>query len=158
GGARRAADRRQDDGGGGDDGPRRAAPHRRTAAGLRIDRRRLGRDRRPRAADAGRAAGRSAELMTEAREPARARAGGAWLWRVGSALPLLIGAVAIWRVLGPAIMSYDSMQQYEQAMTGRYNDWHPPLLALLLRLALRLGGGIATLMLLQTMAGLLAVQ
>ena len=61
------------------------------------------------------------------------------LLRAAAALPLLVAALVIWRVLGPAIMSPDSLAQYRQAVSGVYNDWHPPLVALALHVVLRAG-------------------
>ncbi|WP_158295638.1 hypothetical protein [Crenalkalicoccus roseus] len=29
----------------------------------------------------------------------------------------------------PGVMRPDSFHQYEQAITGRYTDWHPPVMA-----------------------------
>lgn len=58
---------------------------------------------------------------------------------IGVALALAIGcALLIW----PGIAVYDTVRQYEQALAGSYDDWHPPVMARLwgALLALHLGG------------------
>lgn len=42
-----------------------------------------------------------------------------------SALPMAASLMFFW----PGIVSYDAVGQYAQAMTGRYDDWHPPVMA-----------------------------
>lgn len=44
---------------------------------------------------------------------------------------------------------YDSVRQYQQALTGVYEDWHPPIMARLWAVLLPLGGGAAPLFVLQ---------
>ena len=53
--------------------------------------------------------------------PARA----ATLVGAGAAL-LCGGALFIW---WPGVAAYDSVEQYRQALTGVYDDWHPPVMA-----------------------------
>ncbi|RPH57399.1 hypothetical protein EHM82_01390 [bacterium] len=67
-------------------------------------------------------------------------------------------AVLIWRVFYPGLMSADSISQYGQALAGLYNDWHPPLMAIALKITLALGGTIGLLMLAQCLAGVFGVR
>ncbi len=74
--------------------------------------------------------------------------------------PLMVAslcAVAIWSVFYPAIMSADSIDYYEQALTGRYHDWQPPLVALVLHAVMRLNGSLGLLTLIQCFACCLGV-
>ncbi len=58
---------------------------------------------------------------------------------IGVALGLAIGSALL---LWPGIAVYDTVRQYEQALQGSYDDWHPPIMARLwgLLLALHIGG------------------
>jgi hypothetical protein len=67
-------------------------------------------------------------------------------------------ALALWRLFFPGLMSTDSIAQYGQALTGQYNDWHPPLMAIVLHLVFSLGGAIGILMLGQCLAGVFGVR
>jgi hypothetical protein len=67
-------------------------------------------------------------------------------------------ALALWRLFFPGLMSSDSIAQYGQALTGLYNDWHPPLMAIVLHLVFLLGGAIGILMLGQCLAGVFGVR
>ncbi|HVU34448.1 MAG TPA: DUF6020 family protein [Opitutaceae bacterium] len=53
--------------------------------------------------------------------------------------PLVLACVACWSVFWlanfPAVMTPDSMSQWQQTLTGRYNDWHPVVHTLLIRVA-----------------------
>lgn len=57
-------------------------------------------------------------------------------------LPLGLAA-GIWLALvlltWPGIVTYDGMVQYGQALAGRYDDWHPPVMAVLWAFAVRAG-------------------
>ncbi|MBI0474114.1 hypothetical protein D9601_01870 [Sphingomonas sp. MA1305] len=44
---------------------------------------------------------------------------------IGMALLFLASATLFW----PGYVQYDSLAQYEQALSGRYEDWHPPIMA-----------------------------
>ena len=68
-----------------------------------------------------------------------------------------VAAVAVWLVFRPGLLSFDSIDQYRQALTGAYTDWHPPLLSLLLHAVLALGGSLGPLMLGQCLAGAFGV-
>jgi hypothetical protein len=67
-------------------------------------------------------------------------------------------ALVLWRVFFPGLMSQDSILQYGQALTGRYNDWQPPLLAIAIKVTLGLGGALGLLMLGQCLAGIFGVR
>ena len=56
--------------------------------------------------------------------------------------------LALW---WPGVALYDSVDQYRQALTGAYDDWHPPIMAHLWRLLLFAGGGQAPMFVLQAM-------
>ena len=60
-------------------------------------------------------------------------------------LPLLIAAVLLGLAcvvaLWPGVATYDTLSQYAQATSGRYDDWHPPVMARLW--AVLLGAGLA---------------
>src|SRR6476661_6366821 len=75
-----------------------------------------------------------------------------------SKLLLVVLGLILWRVFFPALMSYDSVIQFNQAWVGRYNDWHPPLLAVALHLFLKAGRNIGALMLVQCLAGLFGLR
>jgi hypothetical protein len=77
--------------------------------------------------------------------------------RISQLLLLVLGLI-LWRVFFPALMSYDSTIQFNQAWVGRYNDWHPPLLAVVLHLFLKAGRNIGALMLAQCLAGLFGLR
>jgi hypothetical protein len=68
----------------------------------------------------------------------------AWIWSAGEAVRSL--PVSLWLVLFaailsmfwtavcfPAHMSNDSIDMWGQAVSGRYNDWHPPAMTLVMR-------------------------
>jgi hypothetical protein len=74
-------------------------------------------------------------------------------------LALVIGAaLLIWRIFFPALMSFDSWVQFRQAWAGQYDDWHPPLMAIVLHECFRLGRGIGLVTFVQCLAGLLGVR
>lgn len=77
--------------------------------------------------------------------------------RISQLLLVVLGLI-LWRVFFPALMSYDSVIQFNQAWVGRYNDWHPPLLAVILHLFLKAGRNIGALMLAQCLAGLFGLR
>ncbi|MEA2604212.1 MAG: hypothetical protein QOF89_5204 [Acidobacteriota bacterium] len=66
-------------------------------------------------------------------------------------------ALLLWRLFFPGLMSIDSIIQYGQALTGQYNDWQPPLMAIVLHAVFSLGGAIGLLMLGQCVAGVFGV-
>jgi hypothetical protein len=65
-----------------------------------------------------------------------------------AAAALLFAATLL--VFWPGIALYDGVEQYGQALTGDYDDWHPPVMARLWSLLLRAWPGAAPMFLLQT--------
>ncbi|MEA2998228.1 MAG: hypothetical protein QOK17_61 [Sphingomonadales bacterium] len=65
-----------------------------------------------------------------------------------AAAALLFAATLI--VFWPGIALYDSVEQYRQAISGAYDDWHPPVMARLWSLLLGAWPGTAPMFLLQT--------
>ncbi|KKW89601.1 hypothetical protein [Sphingobium chungbukense] len=71
-------------------------------------------------------------------------------------------AVALSLSYWPGLVTYDSVRQYDQALSGAFDDWHPPMMEGLWRLILPLWPGPAPMLLLQLglyaagMAGLIA--
>jgi len=77
-------------------------------------------------------------------------------YRLKKIIPVFITiiiALIIWGICYPAFMNGDSLVQYGQALTGNYDDWHPPIMAILLQYVLKLGGGIGFITLIQTVMG-----
>lgn len=65
-------------------------------------------------------------------------------------LAALLLAVASAAIAWPGIAAYDATTQFTQAITGQYDDWHPPIMARLWSLFLRAGAwGTAPMLLLQ---------
>lgn len=95
--------------------------------------------------------------MTKNLESPAVPADRSWRERLPDILTAAV-AFVIWRVFFPALMSPDSVAQYEQAVTGNYNDWHPPLMAIVLKVVLASGGAIGILMLGQCLAGVFGVR
>ena len=68
-------------------------------------------------------------------------------WPAGVAA-LLFG-LCVWQ-MWPGIAAYDTIKQYEQALSGRYDDWHPPIMARLWAVMLAAGArGTAPMLVLQ---------
>ena len=49
----------------------------------------------------------------------------------------------------PGVMIWDSIRQYDQALSGRFDDWHPPLMEWIWRLLSHLASGPSPMLLLQ---------
>ena len=62
-----------------------------------------------------------------------------------------------WLVFRPGLMSWDSLVQYRQAVTWRFDDHHPPLMAVCLAAVRSCGGDLEHLMLAQCCCGVLGV-
>jgi hypothetical protein len=80
-----------------------------------------------------------------------------WLGRILAFAPPVLAAVvgvAVWEVFRPGLLDGDGVTQMAMA-TGQsaLSDWYPPLLALSMVWALRTGGGLSALTLLQAVAG-----
>lgn len=71
---------------------------------------------------------------------------------------LFIIAIIIWQIFYPGLMSPDSLDQYGQALSGVYNDWHPPVMSIILHFIMKLGGGIGLMILLQCLAALFGMR
>jgi hypothetical protein len=71
---------------------------------------------------------------------------------------LSLVALVIWQIYYPGLMSPDSIAQYQQAQTGYFNDWHPPLMSIVLWVIMKLGGGISLLIFLQCLLALLGLR
>jgi hypothetical protein len=74
----------------------------------------------------------------------------AWTATRGGLLPLLVGALFVANVVlhFPGTMSNDSINQYAEAVSGRYTDWHPPVMAWLWSVLRLVGDGPAPFLLL----------
>jgi hypothetical protein len=67
-------------------------------------------------------------------------------------------AVALWRLFYPGLLSADSIDQYGQACVGLFNNWHPPLMAIVLHGVFRAGASLGLLTLGQCLAVLLGLR
>lgn len=61
----------------------------------------------------------------------------------------MIAAVATIALFRPGIATYDSITQYRQALTGAYDDWHPPAMARLWAALHPLGDGAMPMLVVQ---------
>jgi hypothetical protein len=80
-----------------------------------------------------------------------------WVGPVVSLAPAFLAAavgVAVWEVFRPGFLDGDGVGQMRMA-TGEWpqGDWYPPLLALSMSWALKAGGGLSVLTLMQSVAG-----
>lgn len=57
---------------------------------------------------------------------------------ISYALPLIVSGTLCLLTFFPGIMSPDSVDQWSQALSGYYSDWHPTIYALLMRLTMTL--------------------
>ena len=64
---------------------------------------------------------------------------------IAGALLLAASVTLFW----PGYAEYDTLRQYEQAVSGQLDDWHPPVMARLWQALLPLGHGTAPLLVLQ---------
>ncbi|MGL4313803.1 MAG: hypothetical protein ACRCSO_07400 [Sphingomonas sp.] len=72
--------------------------------------------------------------------------------RLPLALALLIGLIGLVLTLAafwPGIMTWDSVRQYDQALSGKFDDWHPPAMEGLWRVLIPIRQGPAPMFLLQ---------
>lgn len=65
------------------------------------------------------------------------------------ALPLLAGGIAISLLYWPGLVTYDGLRQYDQALSGQFDDWHPPMMEWIWRWLLPLWAGPAPMLTLQ---------
>lgn len=56
----------------------------------------------------------------------------------GATLLLVLGSLALF---WPGVVTYDGVAQFGQALSGKFDDWHPPIMAWLWRALHRLAGG-----------------
>jgi hypothetical protein len=80
--------------------------------------------------------------------------------RLGTyAPPTLIALMALfwWMVFYPGLLSFDSVDQYRQGVTGQYSTTRPPIMAIAVAMTRSVGGDIQHLMLIQCEAALLGV-
>jgi hypothetical protein len=73
-------------------------------------------------------------------------------------LAAIAAAVLIWFFFSPGIMSSDSLDQYRQALVGKFHNWHPPIMSIVLWAVMARGGDIGALMLMQCIAGVLGIR
>ncbi|NPC57289.1 glycosyltransferase family protein [Caenimonas soli] len=83
-------------------------------------------------------------------EPVKRGVASAWAGVHASFLALLVGALFAANVVlhFPGTMTNDSINQYAEAISGRYTDWHPPVMAWLWSLLRLVGDGPAPFLLL----------
>lgn len=85
------------------------------------------------------------------------------LWSSPRLRDVLLFAVAsawvlvLFTTFRPGLMSWDSLQQYEQGLSGHYGNWHPPVVCLLNGIAARIAGSPWPLLLVQLVAIALAM-
>ena len=72
-------------------------------------------------------------------------------YRATAILYLIVGAAALIHLAAawPGMLVWDSIRQYGQALSGHYDDWHPPAMTWLWRHALRVRAGPSPMLLLQ---------
>jgi hypothetical protein len=68
---------------------------------------------------------------------------------VALALALLLAALLQAAAFWPGIMTWDAVRQYGEALTGHYDDWHPPAMDWLWRQLLMIHAGPAPMLVLQ---------
>ena len=68
------------------------------------------------------------------------------LWPACAAAILFLLALLLF---SPGVAMYDTVRQYEQALSGHYNDWHPPIMARLWSWLIPLGRGTEPMLALQ---------
>lgn len=68
---------------------------------------------------------------------------------LGLALLPVGAAVTLSLSYWPGLVTYDSVRQYDQALSGAFDDWHPPMMEAIWRLILPIWPGPAPMLLLQ---------
>ncbi len=78
------------------------------------------------------------------------RRGERWPWwpALAALALLMLSLASFW----PGVAMFDTVRQYEQVLSGRYNDWHPPVMARFWSLLLPLGRGTGPLFIAQLAA------
>ncbi|MEG3145972.1 hypothetical protein U1839_15030 [Sphingomonas sp. RT2P30] len=83
--------------------------------------------------------------MTDVRSVSRQT----WMVPVVLGLALLLAALLQAAAFWPGIMTWDAVRQYGEALTGHYDDWHPPAMDWLWRQLLVIHAGPAPMLVLQ---------
>jgi hypothetical protein len=65
------------------------------------------------------------------------------------ALLVLAAGLAISLIYWPGLVTYDSVRQYDQALSGQFDDWHPPMMEWIWRCLIPLWPSPAPMLLLQ---------
>ena len=79
------------------------------------------------------------------------------IFRIFNFSTVLLAALGIWMLFSPGLMNADSIVQYQQALSGNFDDWHPPVMAILVFYILKIGGSIAVVTLIQVLSGFIGV-
>lgn len=79
------------------------------------------------------------------------------LFRVLPAVLCLALAVADWAVFRPGLIDPDGLWQYPQAVARSYDDWHSVIMTPVIAGVIALGGSLATITLMQAVAGCFGV-
>lgn len=81
---------------------------------------------------------------------AQVRSGGVDRWWpiLAAAVLLALSLLLFW----PGVVLFDAVDQYRQALSGAYNDWHPPVMARLWRALLAFGPGAGAMLAVQLSA------
>lgn len=70
---------------------------------------------------------------------------------------ILFLSVILWMIFSPALMNADSIVQYKQALAGNFDDWHPPIMSIVVYYIILMGGGIAVVTFLQVVSGCIGI-
>jgi len=80
-------------------------------------------------------------------------------WRISPSLLIsYFSAFLTWLIFYPGLFSVDSLTIYQQALTGDFRSFHPPLLALALRFFLKAGGTVGLFTLIACLLGFLGIR
>ncbi|MBT2188714.1 hypothetical protein [Sphingobium nicotianae] len=80
---------------------------------------------------------------------ARPGSSGRGIWQVRLAAIIVLCACALSLAYWPGLVTYDSVRQYDQALSGAFDDWHPPMMEAIWRLAVPVWPSPAPMLLLQ---------
>lgn len=67
-------------------------------------------------------------------------------------------SLSIWLLFLPGILSWDSIYYFQEAVSGKFIDWHPPLPAFILYALFKLGGGLKVITFFQCVLGVFGVR
>lgn len=68
-----------------------------------------------------------------------------WRYAAAAVLLFVVSLAAAW----PGVAMYDTVAQYKQVLSGRYDDWHPPAMARLWAVLVPVGPGATPMLVLQ---------